>query len=66
MKLNYKKITEWIAAYGPHGKEALSFKSGLGFYTIGRILRKDKQVTKAQIMALAQATGLSAEELTES
>lgn len=66
MKLNTKKIDEWLAKNGPHGREALSFKSGLGFYTIGRILRKDKQVTKAQIMALAQATGLSAEELTES
>ena len=66
MKLNTKKIEEWLTQNGPHGREALSFKSGLGFYTIGRILRKDKQVTKAQIMALAQATGLSAEELTES
>jgi hypothetical protein len=63
MKLNIEKLNEWLAIQGPHAREALSYKSGLGFYTIGRLLRSDKQITKAQAMAIAHATGLSINDL---
>jgi hypothetical protein len=65
MKLNIKKINDWIAKNGPHGREALSFKSGLGFYTIGRLLKKEKLASKSQILALSHATGIAHEELIE-
>ena len=63
MKLNIEKLNEWLAIQGPHAREALSYKSGLGFYTIGRLMRGDKLATKAQIMAIAQATELSHDDL---
>lgn len=63
MKLNIEKLNEWLAIQGPHAREALSYKSGLGFYTIGRLLRGDKPATKSQVMAIAQATELNHEDL---
>ena len=66
MKLNIKKINDWIANHGPHGREALSFKSGLGFYTIGRLLKQEKLASKSQVIALAHAMNVVHEELIES
>lgn len=63
MKLNTQTLNNWIAVNGPHGREALSYKSGLGFYTIGRLLRQDRPASKTELLALIQATGLSECEL---
>jgi hypothetical protein len=61
--LNTSALKAWLATQGPNSKVELSYKTGIGFYTLGRILRGDKQPSKAEQMALLLATGLSRAEL---
>ena len=55
----YIALENWLTEHGPQGREALSYKSGIGFYTLGRILRGERLPTKSEQLALIQATGLN-------
>lgn len=61
--LNIQILHGWLACQGSQAKESLSVKSGIGYYTLGRILKSERQPTKPEQLALIQATGLSDSEL---
>ncbi len=43
--------------------EELSVKTEIGFYTMRRILKGEREITKAEQLALVSATGIREEEL---
>jgi transcriptional regulator with XRE-family HTH domain len=43
--------------------EELSALTGIGFYTLGRILRGEREITKTEQLALLSVTGFRPEEL---
>jgi hypothetical protein len=63
MKTNTNKIEEWLAINAPGSREALCYKTGIGFYTLKRILKGDKQATRAEMAIIAKVTGMNLEEL---
>lgn len=63
MKTNINKIEEWLAITAPGSREALCYKTGIGFYTLKRILKGDKQATRAELAIIAKVTGMDLEEL---
>lgn len=61
--LNIQNLNAWLVCQGPQAREVLSVKSGIGYYTLGRILKLERPPTKPEQLALIQATGLSESEL---
>ena len=47
----------------PGSREALCYKTGIGFYTLKRILKGDKQATRAELAIIAKVTGMDLEDL---
>lgn len=44
-------------------REVLCAESGIGYYTLGRIIKGQREATKTEQIALCQVTGLDAEDL---
>lgn len=63
MKTNVQKIEEWIAINAPLSREALCYKTGIGFYTLKRILREERPATKSELVLISTITGLSFDDL---
>jgi hypothetical protein len=63
MRINTQTLNDWIARNSPHGKEALAFKSGIGFWTLDRILRGVRLATKPELLSLISVTGLSEDQI---
>lgn len=61
--LNRDRLNFWISENGPRGVENLAYKTGIGFYTMRRIVRGEKEPRDPEKLALLQATGLKRDEL---
>lgn len=57
---NLEHLQYWVSQ---HSKEELAFKTGIGFHTIGRILRGERVPSKTQRIAIREATGLPEKDL---
>jgi hypothetical protein len=60
---NLAIIQNWVSAQGKQGRVNLAYKSGIGYDTIGRILRSDKQPSPMEVIALAKATKMKKSDL---
>lgn len=62
-KLDRDQLQLWIATNGVLAKENLSALSGIGFYTLRRILQNRREPKMCEQLALCHATGLKLDEL---
>lgn len=65
MKKSFKLeiIQNWVSAHGKQGRVTLAYRSGIGYDTIGRILRSEKQPSPMEVTALAKATKMKKSDL---
>lgn len=60
---NLNLLQNWVEQNGKQGRVRLAFRSGIGYDTVGRILRGERLPSKIEQAAIARATKIKKSEL---